>query len=227
MATARTSARSGTATQALTELASIIPGTLIPGKIEDMEDGTHRILTMANVRRGVWDYRAGGDPLRSLPRVKPDKYANEKRTRRGRPRLEWPEVEAADVLIATRGARFDAMLVRSIDKSAKVVPNTTVCIVRLDTTPLLDPGYLAWYLNSQEVQDFLHAMARGSGISLLRKPALENLAIPLPPHDIQKRIGALFTDCCEESRLTHEYLRNKETMLNEVCRRAAERGGRD
>ncbi|MCW8899064.1 MAG: restriction endonuclease subunit S [Gammaproteobacteria bacterium] len=58
---------------------------------------------------------------------------------------------------------------------------------------LLDWQYLAYVLQSEAVQGWVHGIAFGATVPHIKVDDAENLKIPCPPIDVQKRIGSILS----------------------------------
>ena len=99
-------------------------------------------------------------------------------------------VRQGDVLLVARGNQHRAVWIsRHLPKTVAV---SNFFLVRIYKEAVL-PAYLAWYLNSQPAQYFLQRHRMGSNILSLQKRDLERLEVPIPPRDIQKKIGRVYS----------------------------------
>ena len=96
------------------------------------------------------------------------------------------QVKAGDVLFRPRGVSTKAVYVE---------PTLEACIfaaplvrMRVLDRLRLDSWYLQWVLNSSQVQRDINAQAKGSMILMVSMQSLRNIAIPVPPMEVQQRI---------------------------------------
>lgn len=155
----------------LADIASIRQGHPFRGAIAAVSDGPVRVIQLKNLSAsGVHD---PNDLLRTRlhPRKTPD----------------W--VQEADVLLAARGAHPLAVLLCN-------PPVDTVCsphlyVIRVTDQEQVMPAFLAWQLNQRGAQEHLRRQSAGSRQQSLRKMAIEELAVHLPPLLHQQRIVAI------------------------------------
>ena len=79
---------------------------------------------------------------------------------------------------------------------------------------VLDWNYLAFVLQSHDVQGRLRSMGFGATVDHIRVPDAENLSIPCPPIEVQSRIGAVlsaYDDLIENNR-------RRMALLDEAAR---------
>lgn len=156
---------------ALADIASIRQGHPFRGAITAVPDGPVRVIQLKNLSAsGVHD---PNDLLRTRlqPRKMPD----------------W--VQDGDVLLAARGAHPLAVLLCN-------PPIDTVCsphlyVIRVSDPERVMPAFLAWQLNQQRAQEQLRRHSAGSRQQSLRKTAVEELVVQLPPLLHQQRITAI------------------------------------
>ncbi len=154
----------------LADVASIRQGHPFRGAIAAFEDGPVSVIQLKNVT-------ASGVHARELLRTR----------LHHRKSPDW--VQDGDVLLTARGARPVAALLCD-------PPDDTVCsphlyVIRIVDQATLLPAFLAWQLNQPAAHDHLCRQAAGSRQQSLRKTAVENLSIQLPPPRQQRRIVSL------------------------------------
>lgn len=155
----------------LADIASIRQGHPFRGAITAFPDGPVRVIQLKNLgAAGVHD---PDDLLRTRlhPRKAPD----------------W--VQEGDVLLAARGTHPLAVLLCN-------PPLDTVCsphlyVIRVSDHERVMPAFLAWQLNQETAQEQLRRQSAGSRQQSLRKVAIEELRVQLPPLLLQQRIVAI------------------------------------
>ena len=133
------------------------------------------------------------------------------------------EVKPRDVLVTLRGPV----------NSAAVLPNelpqpvfATLDLAVLRTSNVLDPGYLAWFINLPATQTALAGRRVSSGIPRLPLAALGSLVVPLPSLGAQRRIAAISDLSREEARMTRALIRLRNTLLQHTLSTIAQRSAR-
>lgn len=120
-------------------------------------------------------------------------------------RAERPTVKRAepartgDILLAARGER--ALAVPVDGELEDAYPSLDVYLIRPDPARL-DTSYLIAFLSLAEVSAELKASTAGSLVPRIPKSALDNLKVPLPPLEQQRRIGAFASAIRAERALT-------------------------
>lgn len=166
--------------QRLADIASVRQGHPFRGAIADVADGPVRVIQLKNITAlGV---HAPDALLRT--RLRPRKVP------------EW--VRHEDVVLTARGNQPLAALLCS-------PPPETVCsphlyVIRVADTGRVLPAFLAWQLNQAPAQEHLRRQSAGSRQKSLRKAAVEQVPLRLPPLAQQQRIVAIAlaaqAECC-------------------------------
>jgi len=94
-----------------------------------------------------------------------------------------------DIVIATKGNHFYAVLYKGVVKPA--VASSTFMVIRIHNKAKYLPAFVAWQLNSIKVQNKLNESAKGTSIPSLTKVALSEIELNLPDLIIQKQVIAL------------------------------------
>lgn len=118
------------------------------------------------------------------------------------PSLERYEVGAGDILFRSRGDRNTAVLVTpTSDRKAVAIQPLTVLRPRQD---IVDPRYLAWYINQPMTQRYFDGCAHGTAMRMIPRVSLDTLEIPLPDLPTQKLIVELDALARREQALAHQ-----------------------
>jgi hypothetical protein len=184
----------------LGEIASVQAGYPSRGRIEAAADGPYRLLQARDVGEGGEIAVEGA--LRFFPEGNPDLY-----------RLH-PE----DILLLARGEPHRAFLFPWID--GPILASSVFHIIRPHREIVL-PAYLAWWLNSPAAQAAIRAVSGGTGISYLRRPAVEELVVSLPPFAAQHGIAEVQRLWRVRQSLQSRRDAHWEHLVNAVCQRAA------
>ncbi|PHR46539.1 MAG: hypothetical protein COA32_10365 [Fluviicola sp.] len=79
---------------------------------------------------------------------------------------------------------------------------------------LVQPWYLAWYINSSEAQAYFDRNRAGSSVGNIKKSQLERLEIALPDLSTQSKIGELSVLLVREKELVAKYMAKKERFID-------------
>ncbi len=120
-----------------------------------------------------------------------------------------PNVEAGDILILSRGVRFNAGLVRQLPGQS--VALNMFYIFKPKSSELM-PEFIVAYLNNPIIQERLKSFATGATIPHLKASDLGNVRIPVPSLQQQKAYVDLTDATIEEQAIFEKlfYLRRQQ-----------------
>ncbi len=121
-------------------------------------------------------------------------------------------VTGGEVLFRSRGETTTASVVAPSETGAAAVI-LPLTILRPDRNLIL-PHFLAWAINHRRAQQVLDASAQGQTIKMIPKSALEQLEIPLPDLQTQRRIVAAHDLAQREVSLLHRLADRREHLAS-------------
>jgi len=124
------------------------------------------------------------------------------------------EIQPGDVLFLAKGQDNFACPVNRVTNH--VLAANSFYIVRPDQGMIL-PEYLAWWLNQAPAQEFIQLNRSGSSLPFLSVSALTRLEVPIPPIEVQRKIGELELLRKKEADLLGLYLSKKSALIQTVC----------
>jgi restriction endonuclease S subunit len=162
-----------------------------------MEDpfGSHHLLQARDIQdseinwQGALCFNPEGDPNRYL-------------------------IQPQDILFVARGYKNIAHYVPNVPDN--LLASTSFYIIRV-TSPLLIPAFLGWWLNQAKAQAFFAQFQVRSGFVYMSKKNLNQLQVPLPKLDTQKRIAELQHLWLKEKSLVKEINQRKEQLIKTIC----------
>lgn len=182
----------------LADLAVIKAGHPFRGKIEEIMDGTVRVLQIRD--------------LDEFGQVKD--WSTVLRTNiTGRKQPNW--LENGDILFAARGLRNFAGCLNGI--SVPTVCGPHFFLLHVHNRQEVLPEYVAWALNQQPIQKYFKQSAEGSSQLSIRKAVLENAEITVPSLVKQKSIIALNRAVMNEQRVLKALLASREQEMNFIA----------
>jgi len=155
----------------LSDIASIRQGHPFRGAITAFPDGPVRVIQLKNLSASGVHNPCDLLRTRLHPRKAPD----------------W--VQEGDVLLAARGAHPLAVLL--CNPPADTVCSPHLYVIRVSDHERIMPAFLAWQLNQEGAQEYLRRQSAGSRQQSLRKAAIEELRVQLPPLLLQQRIVSI------------------------------------
>jgi hypothetical protein len=188
----------------LAKIARVQSGYISRGKIEPYDEGSHLLLQAKDVDGDRLTYHRD-DLIRFEPVLSGKDWI-----------LKW-----GDMLFMARGARNYSVLLDEIPDSALAA--ACFFIVRVSTEKVL-PEYLFWYLNQAPVEHYLSRHSgRGVHMPVVRRAVLENLDVPLPPLETQKKIAELDALMRKEQNLLDTLAQKRKDLIGAACLKAVRR----
>ena len=96
-----------------------------------------------------------------------------------------------DILVITKGNNNSVTLLNLPESDKLFICTAAFTVIRVKNT-LIDPAFLAWYLQHQQVQSELKSLQKTSTVPNLSIRELQNLDIPTISFEKQASIGELF-----------------------------------
>ncbi|MCK9274655.1 MAG: restriction endonuclease subunit S [Syntrophales bacterium] len=189
----------------LQDIAEVQSGYLSRGKIEPAADGPFYLLQAKDVDADRLTYRTD-----EIVRIHPELS-----------RKDWM-LKRDDIVFMARGARNFSLLMQDIPDPSLAA--ACFFIIRTSQQICL-PQYLWWYLNQKPVEDYLlRESGRGVHMPVVRRAALENMEIPVPPLEMQHKIVALDSLMRKEQKLLDDMAEKRKELATIACMNAALKG---
>jgi len=109
-----------------------------------------------------------------------------------------PNVQPGDILILSRGVRFNAGVAWQLPRYATAL---NMFYIFKPSITELRPEFIAAFLNNPAVQDRLRGFATGVTIPHLKSGDLGSIRIPVPPLEKQQAYVALLETAIQEKEL--------------------------
>jgi len=187
----------------LGSIAKVQSGHISRGKIEPREDGTHFLLQAREVDAERLTYWKD-----TLIRFNP-----------ALSRKDWI-LKKGDILFMARGARNFSVILKDVPEAALAA--ACFFIIRVSSEKIV-PGFLGWYLNQSPVEKYLRThTGRGVHMPVVRRAALENIDIPVPPLEIQNKIAELDVLMRKEQELLDKLARKRNELVTSACLKTIE-----
>ena len=116
-----------------------------------------------------------------------------------------------DVIVVARGFNFFAAHIQDIPQGFQAVAAPAFFVLSKINAQIL-PEYLTWWLNQVPTQRYFEKSAEGAISKSLKRNALENTPVIIPPLEQQKHIVSLARLFREEYRLL-EQMRTKTAQM--------------
>ena len=118
-------------------------------------------------------------------------------------------LQEGDVLLIGKGSSNIAAIWPG--SSEDTVASSMLYVIRPDRS-LVEPAYLAGYLNSRPAQAQMAAFVKRGTIPVLGRKALDELQVPVPPFEEQHKLMRL-TDAMQRAQLIQEQLNQAYAQL--------------
>jgi restriction endonuclease S subunit len=185
----------------LKDISDIHSGYITRGKIQASVNGSHYLLQAKDVDGGKLSYRTD-DLIRF--------HAALSRTDRC--------LESGDLIFMARGAHNFTIQLGDLPEPALAA----ACFFIVRTChPRVFPGYLCWYLNQVPVERYLvQHSGRGVHMPVVRRAVLENIQVPLPSMDTQRKIAEMNALLLREMDLLQQLGRKRKELIAAACLQA-------
>ena len=122
-------------------------------------------------------------------------------------------LKKGDVLLVAKGTKNFATVFENHNLLA--VASTSFLILRVSDENVL-PDYLVWFLNHPTTQALLKSKARGTSIPSIRKAALDEIEISIPPVEKQKLIMKLSKFVNKETEIRNQLTDLKKQLIEQI-----------
>lgn len=119
-------------------------------------------------------------------------------------------LQKGDILFVSKGANNFALV---FDKEYPAIAISVFFIIRI-TNNKVDPYYLAWYINQDKAQGYLHTGKEGTMITNINKATLENLEIEMPSLQKQNKISEIDKLWKREVDISEAIIERKKKLIN-------------
>ena len=184
----------------LKDIARVQMGLAFRSRIEPEADGTVAVIQMRDLTE---DNKLSH---RNLITIKMDKLSDRHLVKR------------RDLIFRSRRQTTTAAIIDT--KIGPAIVAAPLLRIRVTSKHVL-PEYLCWFVNQPLAQAFLHSRATGTAMTVIGKSALDDLQVPLPPLETQKRIVALADLSNKEQKLMRELAAKKQKLVNGIQMRLA------
>jgi hypothetical protein len=116
--------------------------------------------------------------------------------------LDRYQAKPGDLLFRSRGERNTAVVISPTSTMAAVA--VLPLMVLRPNRDLVDPRYLAWFINHPGTQRYFDECARGTSLRMIPKTDLDNLEVELPNLATQKLIVEIDILARREHALAHQ-----------------------
>ncbi len=121
-----------------------------------------------------------------------------------------------DLLFVARGNNNFSIYVEQLSKKTVCTPHFFQ--VRIKSSALLLPEFLAWQINQIPAQGYFSRLSQGSTLRNIKKSELATLPVIIPPLSTQQNIISLDRLTKKETQLMEALMDNRQQMMNTIAR---------
>jgi restriction endonuclease S subunit len=122
-------------------------------------------------------------------------------------------LKKGDILFCSRGANNYSMLIGNLESAVIAVSQFYIIRAYRDR---LDPAYLCWYFTQPEAVSYFKSNTLMSTVPLINKKTLDNMPVPLPPHEKQKIIAEVYKLLIRENDIMDLLKDRKIRVINKM-----------
>lgn len=175
----------------LKEIAEIFSGHTVRGRVESDPSGDVYAIQLKDLAKHYSEITNFPHQIKSS----------------GVPKNQF--LQKGDILFVSKGANNFALV---FDKDYPAIAISVFFVLRI-TDKKVDPYYLAWYINQEKAQGYLHTGKEGTMITNINKVTLENLEVEIPSKEKQKTITEINNLWGREIELTIQLNAKKNVLI--------------
>jgi len=159
----------------LADVADILPGTSIPGRIDDLPSGPVHLILPRHAGEDGQPIRYGSIPASDRVLVELERQP---------PAERW--LRSGDILFMSRGMNNRACQLLDLPDGEPVATPIIFHVIRVKPDRIL-PSYLTWLLNQTSVQATIAQNIRTSSVSTPMVPREDFGKMPIPVPDLNRQ----------------------------------------
>ena len=170
----------------LAELSAVRMGVTLRGRdaTRPVEGGSCRLVRISDVSQdGTW-LNADFAHIEPAERIRDDHF-----------------LRSGDVLFPNRGTRTTAIAFRM--EQPRIIAGAQFFVLRPNVARVV-PEYLAWFLRSESAARHFEERRKGTYVQIVERRDLEDLDLPLPPLEMQRKIVEAAALAIEERSLSEK-----------------------
>lgn len=180
----------------LKDVVDTAAGYPLRGAVEALEPGDVSLVQLKNATSG------GEIAWNEVPRVKLPS------------RREPAWLRDRDLIFSSRGTKTLAYALREVPPKAVCAPQFFVLSPKTKTVM---SEFLAWQMNQKPAQDYFQREATGSYIQNIRRSALEDLPIVIPPLHVQELVVNFWRAAQRERATFNQLIENRNQQLDALA----------
>ncbi len=122
-------------------------------------------------------------------------------------------LEKGDLLFISKGGNNNAV-VFDLEDALPFIASSVFYVIKLIASKA-NPYFVAWYINQMPVQQYFQEHAAGTYSLSIKKEVVENILIPLPSLETQKKIAKV-AQLAQKEQYIYKTLKEKRAQLLEL-----------
>ncbi|HET6245895.1 MAG: restriction endonuclease subunit S [Bacteroidetes bacterium] len=118
-------------------------------------------------------------------------------------------LQKGDILFITKGANNYALV---FNKNYTAIALSVFFIIRV-VSEKISPEFLAWYINQEKAQGYLHTGKEGTMITNINKATLENMNVDIPSKENQERITEIHNLWQKEIQISNDITNLRQKII--------------
>ncbi len=123
-------------------------------------------------------------------------------------------IKMGDVLVQAKGIKHFAFCFEN--PAENLIAADTFYLVRTDRE-ILNPAFLAWWINQAPAQSYLHKNTGGTGIPFISRSVLEHVPVGIPALEIQIKIAEVEQLWQHRGELQKKLDEKTNQLIQAVC----------
>lgn len=128
-----------------------------------------------------------------------------------------------DIIIKAKSGDNTAAIID--EEIENTVATSHFIVIRIEDENIIDPQYLAMYLNSEFAQDYFDIYREGTAIPIIKMKTLESLPIKVLSIEKQKELAKIYRLLNEEKITMQKLVEAREKQFKQYLKDELEKGG--
>lgn len=132
-------------------------------------------------------------------------------------------LKKGDIILKAKSGDNTAAIVEVEEDN--IVAAAHFIVITVKNKNLIDPNYLAMYLNSEYAQEYFKKHAEGTALPIVKLKTLEELEVKAIDMKVQKELATVYKLVKEEKLAMEELVQNREIQFKAHLREVLKREG--
>lgn len=118
-----------------------------------------------------------------------------------------------DILFISKGQNNNAVVFSESNNDDLYIASSSLFVISVDTN-IVNPDYVAWYINQLPVQNYIKQNLAGTYTPTVNRKVVENIPLKLPNIEVQSKMAALGALAIREQTLQSQVKHLREILIN-------------